>query len=86
MNAKNVAGNEPWGHPMKPVPLMADAPRLTRVSTYVEDELDSFLAQYAGRAGMSKSHALRRLAILGAMSEGYVFSTDDVALQQRRKG
>lgn len=77
MSAKKVDNKELWlGHPMKPVPILRDAPRLTRVSTYVEAELDTFLAEYALRAGMSKSHALRRLAILGAMSEGYQFNGD----------
>jgi len=65
---------EPWlGNPMKPIPITQDLPRDTRESTYIEETLSRFIGEYSLRGGMSRSHAVRRLIILGAMSEGYEF-------------
>lgn len=61
-----------------PLPVAQDRPKLVRESAYLEQTLSEFLGAYALRAGMSKSHALRRLLILGALSEGHVFDGSTV--------
>lgn len=72
--AKGSRKDDSWlGHHMRPIKIRKEEPKILRESTYLEEELSKFLAEYALRAGMSKSHVLRRLAILGAMSEGYQF-------------
>jgi hypothetical protein len=62
------------GHSLHPVPICDDAPKTVRESAYVEETISKFLSEYALRAGMSRSHAIRRLVILGAISEGYAFN------------
>lgn len=72
--AKGKRKDDSWlGHPMHPISIKREEPKTTRESTYVEEEFSKFLGEYGLRGGMSKSHVLRRLAILGAMSEGYQF-------------
>lgn len=62
------------GHPMLPIALRDNHSRTERVSTYVELSFRKFLAEYAARGGFrGESEVLRRLAILGAQSEGYQF-------------
>lgn len=64
-----------WGHSLKPISVPGNRSRTERVSTYVEYDFLQFLQEYRDRLGVrSVSEALRRLAILGAQSEGYVFS------------
>ena len=62
-----------YGHPLKPIPVYREEPKTVREQCYMEHELSEFLSEYAMRGGMTRSHALRRLCILGAMSEGYKF-------------
>ena len=63
------------GHPLLPIPLRDNQARTERVSAYVELELLKFFEEYAARGGFrSTSEVLRRLAILGAQTEGYQFS------------
>ncbi|QHB37494.1 hypothetical protein SEA_LEOPARD_90 [Mycobacterium phage Leopard] len=60
------------GHPMLPIPLRDNRARTERVSTYVELGLLRFFEQYCARGGFrSVSEVVRRLAILGAVAEGY---------------
>jgi len=68
-----------YGHDMKPIPIGEEHPKPNRESTYVEEGFSEFLQQYANRMGASRAHALRRLAILGALSEGYKF-TEELAV------
>ena len=64
-----------WGHSLKPIAVRGNKSRTERVSTYVEYDFLQFLQEYRDRLGVrSVSEALRRLAILGAQSEGYVFA------------
>jgi hypothetical protein len=65
---------EPFlGHPLKPIPLLEDTARTERVSTYVELPLLEFFEQYKKRMGArGVSEVVRRLAILGALAEGYM--------------
>lgn len=69
-------GREPFlGHPMLPIPLRDNRSRTERVSTYVELDLLRFFEQYCARGGFrSTSEVVRRLAILGAIAEGYEFA------------
>lgn len=63
------------GHKMLPIPLRDDAARTERVSTYVELDLLKFYEEYKVRMGArSVSEVLRRLSILGAQAEGYLFN------------
>ena len=64
---------EPFlGHPLLPIPLRDSKSRTERVSTYTELDFLRFMEQYKERGGFrSVSEVLRRLAILGAISEGY---------------
>lgn len=56
----------------QPVSLADNKSRPERVSAYVEYEFAKFLDSYRARIGVrSVSEALRRLAIIGAKSEGY---------------
>ena len=60
--------------PILPIPLRGNPARTERVSSYMELDLVKFFEQYAARVGLrSTSEALRRLAIVGAMVEGYQF-------------
>lgn len=64
-----------WGHSLKPISVRGNKSRTERVSTYVEYDFLQFLQEYRDRLGVrSVSEALRRLAILGAQSEGYTFT------------
>lgn len=66
-----------WGHSLKPISVQNNRSRTERVSSYVEYDFLQFLEEYRDRMGVrSVSEALRRLAILGAQSEGYVFDGD----------
>lgn len=60
-----------YGHELKPLPLKNTGVKDIRESCYIEDSLAEFIGNYANRMGGSRSHALRRLAILGAIAEGY---------------
>lgn len=62
------------GHPLLPIPLRETKARTERVGTYVELDFLKFLEEYSARGGFrSVSEVLRRLAIIGAQTEGYVF-------------
>jgi hypothetical protein len=69
---------EPFiGHPLLPIPLQDNKARTERVSSYVELEFLRFMEQYQARGGFrSTSEVLRRLAIVGAIAEGYQFTGD----------
>ena len=74
------------GHPMLPIPLRDSKARTERVSTYVELDLLRFFEQYAARGGFrSTSEVLRRLAILGAATEGYQFTGDVNATGDKKR-
>jgi hypothetical protein len=66
---------EPFiGHPLLPIPLKESGARTQRVSAYVELEFLQFMEQYQARGGFrGVSEVLRRLAIIGAQTEGYQF-------------
>lgn len=67
------------GHPLLPIPLKDEKARTERVSSYVELDFLKFLEEYKVRMGArGVSEALRRLAILGAMAEGYQFEGDPI--------
>jgi len=69
---------EPFmGHPLLPIPLRETKSRTERVSTYVEYDFYKFMEEYKTRGGFRGiSEVLRRLAILGAAHEGYLFTGD----------
>lgn len=69
---------EPFiGHPLAPIPLLKTPKRTEKVVSYVELELVMFFEQYAARmGGGSVSEVVRRLAIIGAMAEGYAFDEE----------
>ena len=69
---------EPFlGHPMLPIPLRDTKARTERISTYVEYDFYKFMQEYEARGGFrGLSEVLRRLAILGAIAEGYKFDLD----------
>jgi hypothetical protein len=64
---------EPFlGHPLRPIPLMDDAGRTERVSSYMELPLVQWLEQQSKRMGARGiSEVVRRYVILGAIAEGY---------------
>jgi hypothetical protein len=67
-----LKGGPYLGHPMLPIPLRGEEARTERVSSYVELDFLKFMEEYKARGGFrSVSEVLRRLAILGAMTEGY---------------
>jgi hypothetical protein len=70
-----LADHHPFlGHPLLPIPLRDEKARTERVSSYVEIGLVKFLEGYKIRMGSRGiSEAARRLMILGAMVEGYIF-------------
>lgn len=70
--------SEPYiGHPLKPLPIRKNPQRTEKLVTYVELDLVRFVEQYAARTGNeSVSGALRRLAIIGAIAEGYIIDGD----------
>lgn len=72
------AGRKPFlGHPLLPIPLLQDTARTERVSAYVELPLLRFYESYRVRMGArSISEVIRRLSILGAQREGYVFNKE----------
>jgi hypothetical protein len=74
----NEPTKEPFlGHPLLPIPLRTNKARTERVSSYVELDFLKFMEEYQTRGGFrSVSEVLRRLAILGAMKEGYQFTGD----------
>jgi hypothetical protein len=56
------------------VPGTPRGERTERVSAYVEYDVFNVIDDYRERMGLSSnSDALRRLAIVGAMAEGYTF-------------
>lgn len=66
------------GHMLHPVPLLEPVARTVKISSYVELDFARFLEQYAARIGSrSVSESIRRLAIIGAMAEGYVFDDQE---------
>lgn len=73
--AETRDSKEPFlGHPLLPIPLRDTKARTERVSAYVELPLLRFFEQYQARMGArGVSEVVRRLAILGAIAEGYQF-------------
>lgn len=64
---------------LKELPVTKDTERIVRESAYVEPEFSDWLQEYAVKLGASRSNAMRRLMILGAQSEGYVFDGTTMA-------
>jgi hypothetical protein len=77
--ADRLASAQPYlGHPMLPIPLLPQSARTIKVGSYVELELARFLEEYTGRyGGRSTSETVRRLIIIGAMAEGYIFDESE---------
>lgn len=79
-----ISSSEPHiGHAMRPIPLRYNPARTEKVAVYMELEFVKFLEEYAARMGASGlSAAVRRLAIIGALAEGYKFDEEVVVLAQ----
>lgn len=79
---------EPFlGHPLLPIPLRDSRARTERISSYVEYDLLQFFEQYQARGGFrSVSEVVRRLAILGAVREGYQFTGDEQGMSDNHEG
>jgi hypothetical protein len=75
---ETFTSREPFiGHPLKPIPLLENPAKTERVSTYVELALLQFFEEYQARGGFkSVSEVVRRLSIIGAISEGYQFDDE----------
>ncbi|ABD58487.1 gp75 [Mycobacterium phage PLot] len=63
--------------------LTGTAPRTSRVSGWVEPELDQALKEYARELGTKTSPALRRVIILGLRQEGFQIDSEVVPMPDR---
>lgn len=63
---------------LRQLPVRKDTDKTVRESAYVEPAFSNWLEDYAIKIGTSRSNAMRRLMILGAESEGYVFDGENL--------
>ncbi|AHN84098.1 hypothetical protein GJ25_gp087 [Mycobacterium phage Hawkeye] len=66
--------------------LSGTDPRTSRVSGWVEPELEGVVKQYSDTIGIKTSPALRRLIILGLRAEGYDIESEVLEASQIQKG
>ena len=70
---------------LRELPVKVNKEKTIRESAYVEPEFSDWLEVYATSIGTSRSVAMRRLMILGAESEGYVFDGEKVIENEGQK-
>jgi len=73
-----LSGDVPFlGHTLRPIPLRNNPAKTEKVAVYMELELLKFFEEYSARSGAgSLSAVIRRLAIIGALAEGYKFNEE----------
>ena len=70
---------------LRELPVKVNKDKTVRESAYVEPEFSDWLEDYATTIGTSRSVAMRRLMILGAESEGYVFDGEKITEVESQK-